>query len=219
MITNVNVNNELMSEWCIWERYQTSFAQKKDNYKQSNKIIFTFSDLSSLAEIWKNTPYNTPSKIFFNPDQKKIRKLVLNDGSEKIVECLMLFKKGVQPSWEDPANHFGGSLIVELEQLKGDELDVTWKNLIFALIGHSFPLCEHVTGFRMLDRVKKFGLIKLELWIGTGLSKYKKVSEEYKKNYDIREKISMALKNLVGKTRNISVHSIIFKDHYTVNKV
>lgn len=219
MITNVNNNKQLTSEWCIWERYQTSFAQRKENYKQSNKIIFSFSTLQSLAELWNNTPYNTPSKIFYNPDNKKIRKIQLEDESEKVVECLMLFKKGIQPSWEDPANHFGGSLIVELELLKGQELDLTWKNLIFGIVGHTFPLSEFVNGFRVLDRVKKFGVVKLEVWISKGLSKYKKDSEEYKVNYGIREEISMGLKNLIGNTRNVSVHSIIFKDHYTVNKV
>ena len=32
----------------------------------------------------------------------------------------MLFKKGIEPSWEDPKNHYGGSLIVELDNLMGE---------------------------------------------------------------------------------------------------
>ena len=35
-------------------------------------------------------------------------------NNEKILEVLMLFKKGIDPKWEDPKNAIGGSLIVEL---------------------------------------------------------------------------------------------------------
>ena len=210
---------ELMSEWCIWERYQTSYMQNKANYLDSNKIIYNFANLLEFCEIWENTNYKECSSVFFDNEAKNTRKLVFPNGEEKVVECLMLFKKGIEPKWEDPKNHFGGSLIIELKDITTNELDTIWKNLIFSLIGHNFPFSECVNGFRLLDRMKKLNLVKLEIWISTGLSAYKKKDPQYQDNYDIKEKITIGLKELICRTVTISEYSIIFKDHYTANKV
>lgn len=84
----------------------------------------------------------------------------------------MLFKKGIEPIWEDPANASGGILNIQIEDLEDEaSIDLIWKNLTFALIGNTFPYSEHVNGFRFLDRLKKFKLIKLEVWLDVGLAK------------------------------------------------
>jgi hypothetical protein len=43
----------------------------------------------------------------------------------------MLFRKGVEPKWEDPANESGGSFIVELKELNTSDIDLVWKTLVF----------------------------------------------------------------------------------------
>lgn len=94
----------------------------------------------------------------------------------------MLFRKGVEPKWEDPANESGGSFIVELKDLTPDDIDLVWKNLVFKLTGNTFPFADLVTGFRLLDRMKKHNLLKLELWTKVGLAKHRTNTEEYKRN-------------------------------------
>lgn len=210
---------ELVNNWCIWERYQTSYMQNKSNYLDSNKIIYNFCTIEQFASLWNNSTYDCCSKLFFDSKQNKIKKIQFSNGEEKVVECLMMFKKGIEPKWEDPENHFGGSLIVELKDISSTELDSIWKNLMFTLVGNTFPFSECVNGFRLLDRIKKLKLVKLELWITTGLSAYKKTDPKYQNNYEIKEKILIGLKNLICRTVNISEYSIIFKDHYTANKV
>lgn len=34
------------------------------------------------------------------------------DKNEKMLECIMLFKEGIEPKWEDPKNEVGGSLVI-----------------------------------------------------------------------------------------------------------
>ena len=58
--------------------------------------------------------------MFFSVEQNKTRKIILNN-EEKTLECLMLFKKGIQPEWEDKKNAEGGSLILQVEELQSDE--------------------------------------------------------------------------------------------------
>ena len=43
----------------------------------------------------------------------------------------MLFREGVEPKWEDPANESGGSFIVELKEFTSDDIDLVWKTLVF----------------------------------------------------------------------------------------
>jgi hypothetical protein len=210
---------ELKDHWCVWERYQTSYIQNKANYLESNQIIYEFSNLSQFASFWKNTNYNKCSSVFYNKEEGKIRKILMDSGEENIVECLMLFKRGIEPKWEDPANQYGGSLIVELKETTNDQLDEIWKNIVFALIGHNFPFSECVNGFRLLDRIKKLDLVKFEIWINKGLSSYKKTDPIYQKNYEIKEAITKRMKDVISKTVTISEYSIIYKDHYTANKV
>ena len=140
---------------------------------------------------------------------------------EQVIECMMFFRKGVEPKWEDPANESGGSFIVELKEVPSEEIDLIWKTLVFQLIGNSFPYTDLVTGFRLLDRMKKHSLVKLELWTKVGLAKHIKNKEELRRNEDLKEKVSQALHKVlveIQSLKSLSVHSIILKDHYTTNK-
>lgn len=84
----------------------------------------------------------------------------------------MLFKKGIEPKWEDPMNEFGGSLITQIDNVKDKEIDDVWKNLVFGIVGNSIPNAEHINGFRFLDRLKKHNHVKIEIWIDCGLAKH-----------------------------------------------
>lgn len=49
-----------------------------------------------------------------------MRKLIVNN-EEKVLETLMMFKKGILPEWEDKINSQGGSLVLEIKHLENDE--------------------------------------------------------------------------------------------------
>lgn len=175
---NDGEEGKLMHTWCIWDRYQTNQYTHKNNYVEDKNIVYEFSTLQEFAGLWKNTDYSNPSKFFFSFEKNKIRKVVV-DREEKVLECIMLFKKGIEPKWEDPKNAFGGSLILIIDNLhKEAEIDSIWKDLLFSLIGHSFPLADHITGIRFMDRFKKHRQLKIEVWIDVGLARHKNKDQE-----------------------------------------
>lgn len=102
----------------------------------------------------------------------------------------MLFREGVEPKWEDPANESGGSFIVELKDFTSEDIDLVWKTFVFQLTGNTFPYAELVTGFRLLDRMKKHNLLKLELWTKVGLAKYAANTKEYQDNKQLKEEVT-----------------------------
>ena len=57
---------------------------------------------------------------------------------QKVIECMMLFRKGISPSWEDPRNEKGGSLVVELKPESPEQIDGFWQELVFSMLGNSF---------------------------------------------------------------------------------
>jgi hypothetical protein len=69
--------------------------------------------------------------------------------------------------------------------------------------------------------MKKHNLLKLELWTKVGLAKHHPSSKEYQENKRLKEEVSQALHKVLIKIQslqNLSVHSIILKDHHTTNK-
>lgn len=102
--------------------------------------------------------------FFFDREQNKIKKVV-KGNEESTIECLMLFKENIEPTWEDPANCTGGSFILEIDMANQthDQVKQVWKTVVYSLIGNYFPYADQVTGFRFLDRMK-FNNLKIELW-------------------------------------------------------
>ncbi|XP_014662649.1 PREDICTED: eukaryotic translation initiation factor 4E type 2-like [Priapulus caudatus] len=56
---------------------------------------------------------------------------------------LHLFKDGVKPMWEDPANKEGGKWIVRLRKGLASR---AWENLILAMLGEQFMVGEEICG-------------------------------------------------------------------------
>lgn len=174
--------HKLMHTWSVWDRYQINTFTNKKNYFEDRSVVYEFDTLEQFAALWNNTLYSSPSKFFFSPQSNKMRRILV-DKEEKVLECIMLFKKGIEPKWEDPKNEDGGSLILLIDNLTLDsQIDEIWKNLVFALVGNTFPNTAHVNGIRFMDRFKKHGQLKLEVWINVGLMKYKKDEEVQKKH-------------------------------------
>lgn len=207
--------------WCLWEKYQEAYVQTTTNYDKNLFIIYSFDSLEKLALLWKHTTYSTPSKLFYDMANEVSKKVVFNDedSEEKIVDGLFLFRKGIQPKWEDPANERGCDIWCELSHLHAVEIDKFWHDIVFAVVGQNFPFSDYVNGFRILDRMKKHGSIKFELWISCGLGGHKVGSEEYIKNDKIIQAILEYTHQIVSRVKAISIYDITKKEHFVANKV
>ena len=86
------------------------------------------------------------------------------------IEGFSLFKKGIRPEWEDPANVSGGELSCR-KMLNVDILDLYWENMAFGLIGETIDDADEICGCRIVDKGKAKAcnktLFKLELWMRT----------------------------------------------------
>ena len=51
-----------------------------------------------------------------------------------MIKAFGVFKKGIEPRWEDPANIKGSELVVS-KSFNLEALNLYWENLVFGLIG------------------------------------------------------------------------------------
>ncbi|XP_055852267.1 eukaryotic translation initiation factor 4E type 2 [Episyrphus balteatus] len=56
---------------------------------------------------------------------------------------LSLFKQGIKPMWEDPANTTGGQWVIRLRKNK---IDRAWENVCMAMLGEQFLVGDEICG-------------------------------------------------------------------------
>ena len=212
------VQTVLGSGWVFWDRLQAEGARTNENYNDSMTILFTFDKLEEFAMFWKATPYSRLSNLFYDLESRELKRFKIGDD-EKSVDGMLLFRKGVQPKWEDPANCFGCSLSCEIIRPSVKCLDNLWKDLVFRLVGEEFPVSDSITGLRVLDRLRKNEFIKVELWLNIPLQKTRLTPEVYetnKVNFDnvFRHFLETLQKSFPLLTEN----HIITNDHYRANR-
>ncbi len=112
----------------------------------------------SLFLLCSGSHYVLLSEVFGDGTKK-----VLVDGRE--MKALGIFKKGIQPQWEDPANENGCQLDA-LKPLNNEAIDLNWENLVFGLIGETIDEDENICGARLVFSQKKGKIgYKLEVWL------------------------------------------------------
>jgi len=60
-----------------------------------------------------------------------------------------VFKSGIRPLWEDPANRRGGKWFVRVRR---NYVDKCWENLLLALLGEQFMVGDEITGVVIANR-------------------------------------------------------------------
>lgn len=105
-----------------------------------------------------------PSEVFYDG---QTRKEILPDG--RTIDAFSLFKKGIKPAWEDPANKSGGELLCR-KTMSVDALDTYWENLVLGLIGETIDEQDEICGCRVVDKSKKGNrmMFRLEIWTRSG---------------------------------------------------
>ena len=210
---------KLGATWCLWEKYQSTQYQTRENYAENLQIIYEFSTLDEFAMLWKNTPYGQISTLFFDVQRQMSKKFPLKSNEETVTESLLLFRKGVNPEWEDPANKYGSSLQAEFRDASPKEIDGLWKSLVFGIIGGTFPHSDRVMGLRVLDRLKKHQMLKCEVWTSVPYKSPHKSKEENENNEKMMNDIMKHFHMLCNEIVAVSIHTIIVKDHNVANKM
>merc|ERR1712224_904910 len=80
----------------------------------------------------------------------------------------MIFRDGVRPEWEDPANASGGHFQFQLKStMEGAQIDEYWNNLVLGVVGGTIEPSEQILGLRLVDKLsgpRQANGIRLEVW-------------------------------------------------------
>ncbi|CAM9779636.1 unnamed protein product, partial [Choristocarpus tenellus] len=103
----------LQNTWCIWEHQVTKSDADWGNNMQS------LSEFSTVEDFWKvfnNVP--KPSQVMFDGTMRK-------KVGERQIDSFSIFKKGIKPEWESPANTNGGEW-QSRSKMTPQALDLFW---------------------------------------------------------------------------------------------
>ncbi|KAJ1975389.1 eukaryotic translation initiation factor 4E [Dimargaris xerosporica] len=107
-----------------------------------------------------------------------------------------LFKEGVKPMWEDPANGRGGKWVIQLPR-KPSDANQQWLNTLLALIGETFEHEEAICGAVFSCRRSHF---RISLWT--------RISDDR----PVLESIGRQLRSFLSIPSNVKVE---FSEHET----
>eukprot|EP01128_Nolandella_sp_AFSM9_P004515 TRINITY_DN203_c1_g1_i1.p1 TRINITY_DN203_c1_g1~~TRINITY_DN203_c1_g1_i1.p1 ORF type:complete len:301 (+),score=92.02 TRINITY_DN203_c1_g1_i1:131-1033(+) len=134
-----SVKHPLQDSWTWW--YDN--PKKKTNFNSwgdyLNKI-YTFSSVEDFWSLWNNVKGAND----------------LNSGSN-----YHLFKEGIEPKWEDPANARGGKWVLQIKTKKKTQINQFWLWSVLACIGASFDDDTQIVG--VVVSIRK-SMDKIALW-------------------------------------------------------
>jgi hypothetical protein len=88
--------------------------------------LCVFNTVEDFWMYYRNVP--PPSAVFYD-GMKREKRRVGKDGEERAIECFSLFKKDIEPSWEDDSNIRGGEWWLR-KAVQPGQLDSLWQNLV-----------------------------------------------------------------------------------------
>jgi len=145
--------HRLQNKWVFWE-------QKVADQKDYDRALNPMCEFDSIESFWSHWPFiPRPSEAF-------------NDGSSnkkqvegRMIKAFGVFKKGIEPRWEDPANIKGSELVVS-KSFNLEALNLYWENLVFGLIGETVDEEDQICGSRVVDQSRKGKIAyKIEIWL------------------------------------------------------
>mmetsp|Transcript_17313 Transcript_17313/g.22526 ORF Transcript_17313/g.22526 Transcript_17313/m.22526 type:complete len:196 (+) Transcript_17313:138-725(+) len=120
-MTNDKENDQkdlaLHNEWCVWYDNPRQ-AKPNTSWKDNLKHVGTFDSVKGFWRIFNNI--KPPSHLSLNSNYH-------------------IFKKGIEPMWEDPLNAKGGKWVLTIpkKESRAGRLDEWWLHTILALIGET----------------------------------------------------------------------------------
>lgn len=142
-VPRVRLLPALVSLWCLWNFVWCAQTATAEEYKKSVTPICEF---STIEEFWRCFCFiPKPSEAF---DQQGRKILGRN------VDTFSVFRKGILPEWEDPANANGSDIFIR-KSLTYEQLDLYWSNLVLGMIGENLDETgEEICGCRVSDKSK-----------------------------------------------------------------
>jgi translation initiation factor 4E len=118
----------LQNRWTLWYDEKVSKGMGRDSYASSLKKLGEF---GTVQEFW----------AYMNH---------IDVGELPVGSNLRMFKTGIEPTWEDPANQNGGKYVYEVPS--GVAIKDVWTYTLLALVGETFEnndsLCGAVLSLR-----------------------------------------------------------------------
>lgn len=105
------------------------------------------------------------SCIIYLVTDERLFSEILFDGQcrrkfvNRTVESFSVFKSGIKPEWEDPANATGGEWFIR-KRLPSPVVDATWDKLIMGLVGETIDPEDEITGARIVRKVRTTHIIE-----------------------------------------------------------
>ncbi|KAL7669198.1 hypothetical protein ACOME3_009863 [Neoechinorhynchus agilis] len=129
-----------------WSFY---FLKNEQSRAWRDNIVFV-SNVETAEEFWSVINHlQTVNKLHFNTD-------------------LMVFKRGIQPMWEDPMNINGGRWVFFIDKRHtAVDLDACWLHLLMAIVGDQFGDLDEGCLVGAVLSVRKNGC-KIALWTRNG---------------------------------------------------
>lgn len=144
----------LQNPWVLWELKHAA----GDDYSNLLKPVCEFSTVEDFWKYWMFIP--KPSEVFGDGQNK-----ILVEG--RVIKAFGVFKRGIKPEWEDPANAKGSELVA-LKSFNSEVLDTFWENLVMGLIGETIDEGDEICGCRVVNQTRKSKpTYKLEVWLRT----------------------------------------------------
>lgn len=136
------VVHPLSHEWTLW--YTKPPSHPDEDWSNLLKELVTVNTVEEFWGAYKSVP--------------KVVELPLKSD-------FSLFKKGIRPEWEDPANAKGGKWIYVSRQMRPD-IDEKWLNAMLSAIGGTLDSGEEgkelVNGIFVMCRK---GAVKIAMWV------------------------------------------------------
>lgn len=167
------------SEWTLWEHRQPDKSSK--SYEDNMQKLCEMATVEDFWRAWNNIP--KPSQLFFDGRTKK-------RFANRTVEGFSLFKKNINPEWEDAANRTGAEWFCR-KQFPLLQLDELWLHLALGLVGETIDPADELCGVRIVDKsVNSRMMYRLELWFR-------------RKDQAIADNIKERMETVLGKYANI----------------
>jgi hypothetical protein len=187
MIESLAENLPLNDTWLFYDHTKTS----NTDYETGTRILGTFDNVYDFWEYYNKLP--GPSSLFYQTEYSKPYYMYGNKKRE--VSSISLFRRNIQPKWEDPKNKHGGEL--SLRKFYVDEntfnkpiqyLDNLWLLLCMAVVGEQFRHSEKITGIRVVDSSNNTPLYRIELW-------FSEIGLKDSFEQDLRKVLKLSLKD------------------------
>jgi len=152
---------KFLDTWVLWEQVVPNESNKA-KYADNTRKVTKITTLQDFWAIYNGIPQ--PSELL---EQKQIMREQPN-GTSVAIDAIMIFKEGIAPEWEHPANASGGHFQIALKpNVGGGQIDEFWNNLVLAMVGGTLEPRDIITGIRLVDKLsgnKMASALRIELW-------------------------------------------------------